>query len=127
MNHTFAREGKLLSCIEMTDMLGQMIEKDILKELDSENLQNFYLKLFNAVYLEIKDYLECKNYKVVNERQCFITGAQKKLINNLHIWNEALEKAKNINNSMQVEKLAEFITDFYYPEMRTLIIKLERQ
>ncbi len=127
MNNTFAREGKLLSCIEMTDMLGQMIEKNILSELDNQNLQNFYVKLFNVMYQEMKVYLECKNYKIVNERQCFITASQKKFISNLDIWYQALDKVKNINKGMEVENLAQFIEDFYYPEMKMLIIKLKRQ
>ena len=127
MNNTFAREGKLLSCTEMTDMLRQMINKNILHELDYENLQSFYIKLFNAVYLEMKTYLECKNYKIVNERQCFITGVQKKLISDSKVWDEALEKAKNINNGVLVENLATFIVEEYYPEMKMLISKLKRQ
>lgn len=127
MNNTFAREGKLLSCTEMTDMLRQMINKNILHELDYENLQSFYIKLFNAVYLEMKIYLECKNYKIVNERQCFITGVQKKLISDSKVWDEALEKAKNINNGVLVENLATFIVEEYYPEMKMLISKLKRQ
>ena len=127
MNNTFAREGKLLSCTEMTDMLRQMINKNILHELDYENLQSFYIKLFNAVYLEMKIYLECKNYKIVNERQCFITGVQKKLISDSKVWDEALEKAKNINNGIMVENLATVIVEEYYPEMKMLISKLKRQ
>ena len=127
MKHTFEREGKVLSCTEMTELLGNMIEKHILSELDYENLQSFYVKLFNVVYQEMKVYLECRNYKIVNERQCFITGAQKKVISNLHIWYDALEKAKNINNGIEVKNLAEFIEEFYYPEMKMLIIKLQGQ
>ena len=121
METTFCREGKSLSYAELTQMLGNMIEKNILGELDQEALEKFYLRLFETTYAKIRDYLELKNYKVVNYRQGLLTASQVKLITKPEIWYEALERKNLIDKGKTTDHLRRFIIYTYYKEMRVLL------
>lgn len=127
MDTAFYKEGKLLSYTELTHMLGHMIEKKIISELDQSALQKFYLRLFDATYTKIKEYLETKNYKVVNYRQGLLTATQVKLIVEPDIWYEALEKKNLIDEGKEVEELNRFITHVYYHQMKKLLHALDEK
>lgn len=127
MSTTFYKEGKVLSYTELTHMLGHMIEKKVINELDESALQSFYIRLFEATYTKIKEYLEAKNYKVVNYRQGLITATQVKLIGEPEIWYEALEKKNLITEGKEIEDLPHFITNVYYNQMKKLLHLLDEK
>ncbi len=127
MDTAFYKEGRLLSYTELTHMLGHMIEKKIISELDQNALEKFYLRLFEATYTKIKEYLEIKNYKVVNYRQGLLTATQVKLIAKPEVWYEALEKKNLIDEGKELNDLNHFITHVYYSEMRGLLDLLDKK
>lgn len=127
MSTTFYKEGKVLSYTELTHMLGHMIEKKIINELDKDALQEFYLRLFEATYAKMKEYLEIKNYKIVNYRQGLITATQIKLIGEPQVWYEALEKKNLIDEGKEIGDLSHFIIDVYYNQMKKLLYVFEEK
>lgn len=127
MDTAFYKEGKRMSYTEVTHMLGHMIEKKIISELDQNTLQNFYLRLFDSTYTKIKEYLETKNYKIVNYRQGLLTATQVKLIAEPEVWYEALEKKKLIDEGKEIEDLNHFITHVYYKQMKQLLDLLDQK
>lgn len=125
MDTAFYKEGKLMSYTELTHMLGHMIEKRIISELDQSTLQKFYLRLFDSTYTKIKEYLETRNYKVVSYRQGLLTATQVKLIAEPEIWYEALEKKNLIDEGKEIGDLNHFITHVYYKQMKQLLDSLD--
>ncbi len=123
----FFREGKTLTYMELTQMLGQMIEKNILSQLDKIDLEKFYVSFFEASYSKLKYYLESKNYKVVNEKQGLLTASQIKVLNSVEIWYEALEKRNAIIQGKVIAGLENFIVNSYYNEMKKLVSILDRK
>lgn len=127
METGFLREGKVLTYMELTQMLGQMIEKNILSQLDKATLEKFYVKFFEASYNKLKDYLEAKNYKVVNEKQGVLTASQIKVLSSSEIWYEALEKRNTIIEGRAVIGLEDFMVNSYYEEMKKLVSILDKK
>ncbi len=127
MKTEFFREGKVLTYMELTQMLGQMIEKNILSQLDKSTLEKFYVKFFEASYNKLKEYLEAKNYRVVNEKQGVLTASQIKVLNSSEIWYEALEKRNTIVEGGAVLGLEDFMVNRYYDEIKKLVSILDKK
>lgn len=128
---SFWREGKKMSYGELTDAFGEMISKEVLAQLDSSNLEQFYVRSFESAYNAMKVYLEAKNYKVINCKQALITAHKVKLIQDPVIWEKAWQIKESILSNYESyemnykETLRDFIKESYYPALTELNKKMK--
>lgn len=126
---TFFKEGKKLNYEEVVETLSVLIKQNILPHLETEEIYNLFLKLFNFTESVVNHYLEESGYRVVNAKQTFLTAWKLNLVTDTDVWNEAIqiknaiEAGKNI--SKHKETLVVFISDSYYSAMKELKTNLE--
>lgn len=130
MDTYFWREGQVVQYEELLEILKQIINRKIIDELADDEVDKLYVKVCDSVYLSMKQYLEGKNFKIINLRQCLLTAYQVKLVNNKPLWDEALERKRLIEEGLPSYKhayakgLKDFIKEDYYVELQSMESKL---
>lgn len=128
METYFWREGRAVKYEEMLEMLKQMISRKVIDELAEDEVDKLYVKVCDSAYLSIKQYLEEKNFKIINAKQGLLTACQVKLIKNKGLWDEALERKKAIETGAKDQVFGkgtkEFIKEEYLVELKSLEDKL---
>lgn len=128
---TFYKEGKKISYTEIVKMLGTIIKEDMLSEFETEEVYNFFMRLFSFTENEIKNYLTEIGYQAISSKQAFFTASRLKIIPDVAVWNEALQVKESIkmnrNESIDKETLVKFITGPYYQAMQILKTNLENK
>lgn len=126
---TFFKEGKKLNYAEVVETLSILIKQNILPQLETEEIYNLFLRLFNFTEGVVNHYLEEVGYKVVNSKQTFLTASKLNLVTDTAVWNEAIQVKKAIetgeNISKDKEALVVFMSDSYYGAMKVLKVNLE--
>lgn len=126
---TFFKEGKKLNYAEVVETLSILIKQNILPQLETEEIYNLFLKLFNFTEGVVNHYLEEVGYKVVNSKQTFLTASKLEIITDTEVWDEAIQVKKAIeageNISKDKEALVVFMSDSYYRAMKVLKVNLE--
>lgn len=86
---------------------------------------------FELAWKVLKDYLESEGYIVKSPRETIKQAFQNDLINEGHIWMEALTIKNLIINTTYdkelVNKLINDIVNIYFPELKLLHDKLEKE
>lgn len=128
---TFFKEGKKLNYVELVETLSLLIKQNILSQLETEEVYNLFLRLFNFTEGVIDSYLEAAGYKVINSKQTFITASRLNIVPDLAVWDKAIQVKKNIelesSDVLDREMLIAFISGPYYQAMKTLKINLENK
>lgn len=128
---TFFKEGRKLNYVEVVETLSVLIKQNILSQLETEEVYNLFLRLFNFTESVIGNYLEETGYRAINSKQTFFTASRLNIVPDLAVWNKAIQVKKNIEleNSELVgrEMLITFISGPYYQAMKTLKINLENK
>lgn len=126
---TFFKEGKKLNYAEVVETLSILIKQNILPQLETEEIYNLFLRLFNFTEGVVNHYLEEVGYKVVNSKQTFLTASKLNLVTDTAVWNEAIEVKKAIETGENIfkdkEDLVVFMSDSYYSAMKVLKVNLE--
>lgn len=130
METYFWREGRAVKYEELLEVLKQIINRKVIDELADDEVDKLYVKVCDSVYLSMKQYLEEKNFKIINPRQGLLTACQVKLVKNKALWDEALERKRLIEEGLPSYKqaytkgLKDFIKEEYYAELKSLESKL---
>ena len=77
---TFYKQGKKLNYKEVIQMLENLIQEKIILQFEEEELNRFFIRLFDFSGQIVNDYLKKLDYKVMNVRQAYATlGNLKKI------------------------------------------------
>ncbi len=111
-------------------LLDKYSKKEDLSELEQAGLTHFFEMTFELVLEVLKDYLESEGYIVKSPRETIKQAFQIELINDGHIWMEALT-IRNLTthtyDEKLVKKLVNDIINVYFPELKLLHDKLEKE
>lgn len=110
--------------------LSEFIEKESLNKFEVQGLIQCFEYTFELAWKTMKDYLENEGFEVKSPRGTIQTAFQIQLIENGHIWLDALNKRNlmaHTYNEEFVKEAQELIINNYYPELKILLEKLEGQ
>lgn len=107
--------------------LTEFIEKGKLNKFEVQGLIQCFEYTFELAWKTMKDYLEYKGFTVKSPRSTIKTAYRIQLINDGHIWIDALEKRNLMAHTYEEEKALEaetLIRKNYYPEIKDLCSRL---
>lgn len=111
-------------------LLDKYSKKEELSELEQAGIIQFFEMTFELAWKVLKDYLEAEGYIVKSPRETIKQAFQIQLINDGHIWMEALA-VRNLTthtyDEKLVNKLINDIINIYFPELKLLHDKLEKE
>ena len=111
-------------------LLNKYSKKEELSELEKAGIIQFFEMTFELAWKVLKDYLEADGYMVKSPRETIKQAFQNEIINDGHIWMDALS-IRNLTTHTYDEKLvAKLINDIiniYFPELKLLHDKLEKE
>lgn len=111
-------------------LLKENIHKPIETELERAGIIQFFEVTFELSWKVMKDYLEAQELSVKSPREAIKQAYQIGLIDEGHIWIDALAD-RNLTVHTYDEKLAEKmindIVKIYYPELKKLYDKLVKE
>lgn len=108
-------------------LLQKYSSEDINTELERAGIIQFFEMTFELSWKVMKDYLESEGYLIKSPRDAIKQAYQINLINNGHIWLDALAKRNLITHTYNEElskELVSKITTEYLPEISILYQKL---
>lgn len=108
-------------------LLQKYSSEDISTELERAGIIQFFEMTFELSWKVMKDYLESEGYLIKSPRDAIKQAYQINLINNGHIWLDALAKRNLITHTYNEElskELVSKITTEYLPEISILYQKL---
>ncbi|MGG7141870.1 nucleotidyltransferase substrate binding protein [Clostridium nigeriense] len=110
-------------------LLDKYSKKEDLSELEQAGIIQFFEMTFELAWKVLKDYLESEGYIVKSPRETIKQAFQIGLINDGHIWMEALT-VRNLTtytyDENLVKKLISDIINIYFPELKLLHERLEK-
>lgn len=108
-------------------LLKKYSTQEIKTELERAGIIQFFEMSFELAWKVLKDYLEAEEYKVKSPRETVKQAFQIGLIDNGHIWMDALAD-RNLTTHTYDEQLAskmiEEIIKVYLPELDKIYLKL---
>ena len=111
-------------------LLKKYSNQEITTELERAGIIQFFEMTFELAWKVLKDYLESEGYMVKSPRETVKQAFQIGLIDNGHIWIDALSN-RNLTTHTYDEKLATKMTseilNAYLPELDKLYIKLSKE
>ncbi|MCR6105389.1 nucleotidyltransferase substrate binding protein [Salipaludibacillus agaradhaerens] len=110
-------------------LLKKYSQKEINNELERAGVIQFFEMTFELAWKVLKDYLESQGFIVKSPRETIKRAFQIDLINDGHIWLDALAKRNLTTHTYDdalAEKLLQDITNFYLPELTILYKKLSK-
>ncbi|MTW86031.1 nucleotidyltransferase [Virgibacillus dakarensis] len=111
-------------------LLDKYAEKPIETELERAGIIHFFEMTFELSWKVLKDYLEMQGYKVSSPREAIKQAFQIDLIENGHVWMEALTKRNLTTHTYDEEMAKEFveeITVVFLPEFKLLYERLLKE
>lgn len=111
-------------------LLNKYSKKEDLSELEQAGIIQFFEITFELAWKVLKDYLEAEGYLVKSPRETIKQAFQIGLINEGHIWMEALavrDLTTHTYDENLVNKLISDIINIYFPELKLLHDKLEKE
>lgn len=123
----FYCEGKKLNYLEVVQTLDELVKKDILTQLQEQEIRDFYVRIFDFTEEMITTHLEKLGYKVINVRQSFLTLVQLKEISNYEVWDQAIQlyDTSKLGKSSK-EDLVKFMSQTLSDAMKDLNTKLNK-
>lgn len=112
-----------------TSQLTEFIDKEELNKFEVQGLIQCFEYTFELAWKTMKDYLEQEGFEVKSPRKAIQTAFQIQLIEDGHLWLDALEKRNLMahtydeNKSLEAEIL---IRKKYYEIIKELCYKLEK-
>ena len=111
-------------------LLKKYSNQEITTELERAGIIQFFEMTFELAWKVLKDYLESEGYMVKSPRETVKQAFQKGLIDNGHIWIDALSN-RNLTTHTYDEELATKMTseilNAYLPELDKLYNKLSKE
>ena len=111
-------------------LLSQYIHRPIETELERAGIIQFFEVTFELSWKLMKDYLEAQGFQVKSPRETIKQAYQSGLIDNGHVWIDALTD-RNLTVHTYDEELAKKIIEdivyVYYPELRKFYEKLVKE
>jgi len=111
-------------------LLQKYSDKEDLSELEQAGIIQFFEMTFELAWKVLKDYLESDGYMVKSPRETIKQAFQNEIINDGHIWMEALS-ARNLTthtyDQKLIKKLIDDIVKVYFPELSKMHDKLEKE
>ncbi|SMC39564.1 nucleotidyltransferase substrate binding protein [Sporomusa malonica] len=109
--------------------LTEFIEKPELNKFEVQGLIQCFEYTFELAWKTTKDYLEAQGFAVKSPRQTIQTAFQIQLVQQGHVWIDALEK-RNLMAHTYDESAAQeaegLIREKYYPVLRALLDELKK-
>jgi len=111
-------------------LLEKYINQEIKTELEKAGIIQFFEMTFELSWKLLKDYLEAIGYVVKSPRDAIKQAFQIELIDDGHIWMDALLN-RNITthtyNEELAEKMLKEIDKLYFPQFKKLYNKLKKE
>lgn len=111
-------------------LLDKYIDQPVKTELERAGIIQFFEISFELSWKLMKDYLEAQQLYVKSPREAIKQSFQIGLIEQGHVWVDALAD-RNLTVHTYDEKVAEKmitdITNIYYPELKKLYEKLSKE
>ena len=111
-------------------LLKKYSYKPIVTELERAGIIQFFEMTFELAWKVLKDYLESEGYMVKSPRETIKQAFQIGLIDNGHVWIDALSN-RNLTTYTYDEELATKMTseilDTYLPELDKIYEKLSKE
>ena len=111
-------------------LLKKYSYKPIVTELERAGIIQFFEITFELAWKVLKDYLESEGYMVKSPRETIKQAFQIGLIDNGHVWIDALSN-RNLTTHTYDEELATKMTseilDTYLPELDKIYEKLSKE
>lgn len=118
---TFYKQDKKLNYKEVIQMLENLIQEKIILQLEEEELNRFFIRLFDFSEQIVNDYLKKLDYKVINMRQAYATLGNLKKISKMNTWQNGIEIYEEIKvGKRNKEKIISYITDELLEAMKEL-------
>lgn len=111
-------------------LLEKYSKKTNLNELEQAGIIQFFEMTFEIAWKVLKDYLEKDGFMVKSPREAIKQAFQNDLINDGHIWIEALANRNLTTHTYDSElssKMVKEIVDKYFPEIKIMHDKLEKE
>lgn len=121
---------RLVNFNKAMGQLGEFMAKPDLNKFELQGLIQCFEYTFELAWKTAKDYLELQGFQVNSPRQTIQTALQAQLINDGHVWIDALEKRNLMAHTYDeaVTALVErLIRDSYYAMLKELQDELSRQ
>ncbi len=111
-------------------LLKKYSNKPITTELERAGIIQFFEMTFELAWKVLKDYLESEGYTVKSPRETVKQAFQIGLIDNGHVWIDALSN-RNLTTHTYDEELANKMTNeilsAYIPELEKMYYKLSKE
>mgnify|MGYP001782039577 FL=1 len=111
-------------------LLNKYAKQPITTELERAGIIKFFEMTFELAWKVLKDYLEAQEYLVKSPRETVKQAFQIGLIDNGHIWMDALSN-RNLTTHTYDEELANKMTNeiitMYLPELDKMYEKLSKE
>ena len=110
-------------------LLDKYYSQESFTELEQAGIIQIFEITFELAWKVLKDYLEADGYSVKSPRETIKQAFQNELINDGHIWLEALSDrnlATHTYDEKVANKMIKEIIERYYPEFKLMHDKLEK-
>lgn len=111
-------------------LLKKYSNQSINNELEKAGIIQFFEMAFELAWKVLKDYLESEGYMVKSPRETIKQAFQIGLIDNGHIWIDALANRNLTTHTYDEElasKMAKEIISIYLPELEKMYNKLSKE
>ena len=111
-------------------LLEKYSKRSNLNELEQAGIIQFFEMTFEIAWTVLKDYLEKDGFMVKSPREAIKQAFQNDLINDGHIWIEALANRNLTTHTYDSElssKMVKEIVNKYFPEIKIMHDKLEKE
>ena len=111
-------------------LLKKYSNQSINNELEKAGIIQFFDMAFELAWKVLKDYLESEGYMVKSPRETIKQAFQIGLIDNGHIWIDALANRNLTTHTYDEElasKMAKEIISIYLPELEKMYNKLSKE
>lgn len=111
-------------------LLEKYSGKSELSELEEAGIIQFFEMTFELAWKVLKDYLEYDGFIVKSPRETIKQSFQNDLINDGHIWLEALLNRNLTTHTYDenvAKKMVNEIVNSYFPELKAMHDKLQKE
>lgn len=129
MNEDIRWKQRFSNYKKATMQLTEFVEKESLNKFEIQGLIQCFEYTFELAWKTMKDYLQQEGFEVKSPRETIQTAFQIQLINDGHVWIDALNKRNLMAHTYDegVAKEAEqLIKEKYYQAIRELLSELEK-
>lgn len=121
---SFLKEGKKLSYNEVIEMHQSLIKQDILPQLETEEINSFFMRVMKFIEEKLNLHLIAAGYKANNTQQVFENAARLRLTTDTSVWQQALEFQQKIeskeNTDEDKDSLIKFMSGGFLEALRHL-------